>query len=164
MPTTTYSPNPSAPHASSFAVADLPYDVLGETGLPGLGGVVATGVPTAYQAHGDAGLCWVDGPRGQPLQECDNFLSYNNVAPDGTILRGALTAYDPDYVSPDRRRRNLERRAEVLAARSGALAEAHPRRRHFRRMRMGPYNVIEWVLVIAAVAAIAALFHYGSRQ
>jgi len=164
MPTTTYSPNPSVPHTSSFAIADLPYDVLGETGLPGLDGVVATDVPMAYQAHGAAGRCWVDGPRGQPLQECDNFLSYNNVAPDGTILRGALTGYDPDYVSPQVQQRSLERRAKVLAGRSGALAEAHPRRRHFRRLRIGPYNVLEWILVLAAVAAIVALFHYGSRQ
>jgi len=92
MPATVYTPYHWTT-TSLFSEADLPYDVVAKTGLPGLEGVVGMNVPAAYQAHGEAGLCWVTGPRGQPFQECDNYLSYNNVAPDGTIIKNALTAF-----------------------------------------------------------------------
>jgi len=99
MPSGVYTPVHGGT-SSCFSIADLPYDVVAKTGLPGLMGVMGTDYPEAYQAHGMQGVCWVKGPKGQIFQESNNPLSYNNITPEGEILTNALTAFRPISAQP----------------------------------------------------------------
>lgn len=146
MPTSTFR-SPARPWASTFSQGAMPFDVLGQTGLGDLDPVEAMYPPAAYQAHGEAGKRWVQGPRGQKYQECDNFLSYNNVAPDGTILHGALTAYDPSRNSPEWEAYRRRERTKQM----GEEAPSAP------TYRLGPLNVAEWCGVVVVVALIVTL-------